>query len=261
MKLRLLKIDAFADRPLSGNPAALVPLEAWLPDALMQAIALENNQSETAFFVPEGEGYRLRWFTPNVEVDLCGHATLAAGEAVFRYLRPNARNVRFETKSGPLTVERLDDGRLVMNFPATPPTPHAAPDALVKGLGVAPIEALGGPDHIAVFKDAATVKALVPDLTALMTLDRRGVVATAPGANGVDYVLRFFAPKNAVPEDPVTGNAQTALVPYWAKRLGKTTLEVRQLSARGGAMTCSLVGDRVEIAGACALYLDGTIEV
>lgn len=261
MKLRLLKIDAFAEKPLSGNPAALVPLDAWLPDALMQAIALENNQSETAFFVAEGEGYRLRWFTPNVEVDLCGHATLAAGDAVFRYFRPAACTVRFETKSGPLTVDKRADGRLVMNFPATPPKKHPAPAALVRGLGRAPIEALGGPDHIALFETPAVVRALKPDLATLMTLDRRGVVATAPGEGGIDYVLRFFAPKNAVPEDPVTGNAQTALVPYWAARLGKTTLEVRQLSARGGAMTCALVGDRVEIAGHCALYLDGTIEV
>lgn len=262
MKLRLLKLDAFADRPLTGNPAAIVPLDAWLPDALMQQIALENNQSETAFFVPEGDGYRLRWFTPNVEVALCGHATLAAADAVFRFLKPALRTVRFETKSGPLTVVRGDDGLLVMNFPATPPRPNDPPsDALVTGLGRAPVETLAGPDHIAVFEDAATVRALKPDLALLETLDLRGVVATAPGEGGVDYVLRFFAPKNAVPEDPVTGNAQTALVPYWAKRLAKDRLSVRQLSARGGVMTCALKRDRVEIAGRCALYLDGMIEV
>ncbi len=262
MKLRLLKIDAFADRSLTGNPAAIVPLEAWLSVALMQQIAAENNQSETAFFVPEGEGYGLRWFTPNVEVALCGHATLAAGDAVFRFLKPSARSVRFETLSGPLTVARQGDGLLVMNFPATPPAANRAPpEALVNGLGRAPVEALAGPDHIAVFENAATVRGLKPDLALLETLDLRGVVATAPGEDGIDYVLRFFAPKNAVPEDPVTGNAQTALVPYWAKRLGKDRLSVRQLSPRGGAMTCALVGDRVEIAGRCALYLDGTIEV
>ncbi len=262
MKLRLLKIDAFAERPLTGNPAAVMPLAAWLPDALMQEIAAENNQSETAFFVPEGEGYRLRWFTPNVEVALCGHATLAAGDAMFRFLKPGARAVRFQTLSGPLTVARRDDGLLVMNFPGTPPAANRAPpEALVKGLGGAPVEVLAGPDHIAVFEDAAAVRALKPDLGLLETLDLRGVVATAPGEGGVDYVLRFFAPKNAVPEDPVTGNAQTALVPYWAKRLGKDRLSVRQLSARGGAMTCALVGDRVEIAGRCALYLDGTIDI
>ncbi len=261
MKYRLLKIDAFADRPLSGNPAAVMPLDAWLPDALMQQIAAENNQSETAFFVPEREGYALRWFTPNVEVALCGHATLAAGDAVFRFLQPDARLVRFETKSGTLTVERRDDGLLVMNFPATPPRANKPPDALVKGLGRAPVEALAGPDHIAVFENASIVRGLTPDLALLETLDLRGVVATAPGESGVDYVLRFFAPKNAVPEDPVTGNAQTALVPYWAKRLKKNTLSVRQLSARGGAMTCALIGERVEIAGRCALYLDGVIEL
>ncbi|MGD9537074.1 MAG: PhzF family phenazine biosynthesis protein [Alphaproteobacteria bacterium] len=261
MKLRLLKLDAFADRPLRGNPAAVVPLDAWLPDVLMQSIALENNQSETAFFVREGEGYRLRWFTPNTEVDLCGHATLAAADAVFRFLEPSARAVRFETKSGPLTVARGDDGLLVMNFPAAPPTPSTPPEALIRGLGRVPAETLAGPDHIAVFENADAVRALAPDHAVLETLDLRGVVATAPGEGGVDYVLRFFAPKNAVPEDPVTGNAQTALVPYWAARLGKARLAVRQLSARGGAMTCALNGNRVEIAGRCALYLDGTIEV
>jgi PhzF family phenazine biosynthesis protein len=261
MKLRLIKIDAFAERPLTGNPAALVPLEAWLPDALLQAIALENNQSETAFFVPEGEGWRLRWFTPNVEVALCGHATLAAGEAIFRFFRPEAARVRFETLSGPLTVTRAADGALVMDFPATPPCPEETPPALASGLGRSPLAALAGPDHIAVYADAATVRALRPDLGVLATLDRRGVVATAPGEEGVDYVLRFFAPKNAVPEDPVTGNAQTALVPYWAARLGRNRLAVRQLSPRGGAMTCTLEGERVAIAGRCALYLDGVIEV
>jgi PhzF family phenazine biosynthesis protein len=261
VRLRLLKLDAFADRPLHGNPAAVVPLDAWLPDVLMQSIALENNQSETAFLVAEGEGYRLRWFTPNTEVDLCGHATLAAADAVFRFLKPGAQRVRFETKSGPLTVERRDNGLLVMDFPATPPKQSRPPEALVRGLGRAPVETLAGPDYIAVFDSAEAVRSLAPDHAALETLDLRGVAATAPGEGRVDYVLRFFAPKNAVPEDPVTGNAQTALVPYWAKRLGKTRLEVRQLSARGGAIACALKGDRVEIAGRCALYLDGTIEV
>lgn len=261
MKLRLLKVDAFADRPLTGNPAAICPLEAWLPDALMQSIALENNQSETAFFVPQGEAYGLRWFTPNVEVALCGHATLAAADVIFRFVAPAARVLRFDTKSGRLSVERLGDGALVMNFPATPPRKSMPPDALSRGLGQRPLETLVGPDHIAVFENAETVRALKPDLALLETLDLRGVVATAPGENGVDYVLRFFAPKNAVPEDPVTGNAQTALVPYWAQRLGKDRLAVRQLSARGGTMTCALVGARVEITGRCALYLDGTIEV
>jgi PhzF family phenazine biosynthesis protein len=261
MKLRLIKLDAFAERPLEGNPAAVVPLDAWLPEALMQSIALENNLSETAFFVPEREGYRLRWFTPNTEVDLCGHATLAAADAVFRFLRPDSREVRFETKSGPLTVERGDAGMLVMNFPATPPKPNEPSDALVRGLGRKPAETLAGPDHIAVFERAEEVGELTPDLALLETLDLRGVVATAPGDGEVDYVLRFFAPKNAVPEDPVTGNVQTALVPFWAKRLGKDRLNVRQLSARGGAMSCRFKGQRVEIAGRCALYLDGVIDV
>jgi PhzF family phenazine biosynthesis protein len=258
MQLRLLKIDAFAEQPLRGNPAAVCPLESWLPDPLMQAIALENNLSETAFLVPAGTGYGLRWFTPNVEVDLCGHATLAAAYAVFRYLQPTLDAVVFDTKSGRLGVTRRED-QLEMDFPATPPVACAPPAALLEGLGESPNECLAGPDYIAVFDNAEMVRALKPHHAALMRLDRRGVVATAPGAPACDYVLRFFAPKNAVPEDPVTGNAQTALIPYWAKRLGRSRLAVRQLSPRGGTMTCGLNGARVTIAGRCALYLDGTI--
>ena len=216
MELRLLQIDTFTDVVLGGNPAAVCPLDAWLDDPTMQAIAAENNLSETAFFVPEGEGYNLRWFTPNVEVDLCGHATLSAAFVVFEELKPNTKRVDFATKSGRLTVVRAG-ADLVMDFPAQPATPVRPPELLVGALGEPPIEVLAGADYVAVFENATDVAQLEPDLGMLMQLDRRGVVATAPGDDS-DYVLRFFAPKNAVPEDPVSGNVQTALVPFWSHK-------------------------------------------
>ena len=259
MTLRLLQIDTFTERVLGGNPAAVCPLDAWLDDATMQAIAAENNLSETAFLVPEGEGYGLRWFTPNVEVDLCGHATLAAGFVVFEELRPGSERIAFETRSGRLAVVRAG-ADLVMDFPAQPAQPVTPPPALARGLGAAPATVLAGADYIAVFDDAAAVAGLRPDSRALTRLDRRGVVATAPGGDA-DYVLRFFAPKNAVPEDPVTGNVQTALAPYWARRLGKRRLSVRQLSARGGRMVCEDRGERVSIAGRAVLYMDARISI
>ena len=261
MAIRLLQIDTFTDRVLGGNPAAVCPLDDWLDEATMQAIAAENNLSETAFMVPEGEGWRLRWFTPNVEVDLCGHATLAAAFVVFEALRPGTDRVAFETLSGELTVTR-QGANLVMDFPAQPAQPVQPPEVLAQALGAEPSTVLAGADYVAVFENAAPVAALSPDQALLATLDRRGVVATAPGDDGdADYVLRFFAPKNAVPEDPVTGNVQTALVPYWASRLGKRRLAVRQLSARGGRMVCEDRGERVSIAGQAVLYMDATISL
>ena len=259
MAIRLLQVDTFTDRVLGGNPAAVCPLDAWLDEATMQAIAAENNLSETAFMVREGAGWRLRWFTPNVEVELCGHATLAAAFVVFETLRPGTDRVAFETLSGRLTVARQGVD-LAMDFPAQPAHPASAPAVLAEALGAEPAAVLAGADWIAVFESAAQVAGLAPDQALLATLDRRGVAATAPGEDGdADYVLRFFAPKNAVPEDPVTGNVQTALVPYWAGRLGKRRLAVRQLSARGGRMVCEERGARVSIAGRAVLYMDATI--
>lgn len=266
-RLRLLQVDTFTETVLGGNPAAVCPLERWLDDATMQAIALENNLSETAFMVKAGDAYELRWFTPNVEVDLCGHATLAAGWVVLNDLEPAAERADFDTKSGRLTVARAG-AELVMDFPAQPAAPCEPPALLIEGLGQAPETVLAGADYIAVFQDAAAVAALSPDLALLSRLDRRGVVATAPGdkvatapGGDADYVLRFFAPKNAVPEDPVTGNVQTALVPYWSHRLGKPRLSVRQLSARGGRMICEDLGARITIAGHAVRYLDATITI
>ncbi len=261
MRLPIYQVDAFTDNLFGGNPAAVCPLDAWLPDATMQAIAAENNLSETAFFVRDRGDYALRWFTPTVEVDLCGHATLAAGHVVFRFLEPQRDSVRFRTaKAGTLVVSKRAD-MLVMDFPARPATPSAAPPGLLAALGGAPREVLRARDHLVVYDSPADIAALKPDLAALATVDCWAAIVTAPGEDGIDFVSRFFAPAQGVPEDPVTGSAHCTLVPYWAKRLGKVALEARQLSRRGGALQCTLNGDRVSIAGRAVVYLEGQIEV
>jgi len=262
MRLPLYQIDAFTSRLFGGNPAAVCPLEAWLDDATLQAIALENNLSETAFLVPEGDGYRLRWFTPALEVDLCGHATLAAAFVVFETLRPGSDEVAFETRSGGLTVRR-DRDLLTMDFPAWPAREVQAgevQEALVRGLGVRPAAVYTTRDLMAVLETEAQVRTLRPDQTALAAIDALGIIATAPGEE-VDFVSRFFAPRAGIPEDPVTGSAHCTLAPYWAARLGKNRLEARQLSARGGELTCEVRGDRVAISGRCVSYLEGTIQL
>ena len=261
MRLPLYQVDAFTDRLFSGNPAAICPLTSWLPDATMQAIAAENNLSETAFFVPEGGDYALRWFTPTVEVDLCGHATLASGYVVMSLLEPQRRSVSFKTlKAGTLTVSKSSD-LLVMDFPARPAALAEPPSGLLAALGGAPRQVLRARDHLVVYGTAEEVAALKPDLAALAKVDCWAAIVTAPGENGVDFVSRFFAPAQGVPEDPVTGSSHTTLAPYWAERLGKTELEARQLSRRGGALRCTLNADRVSIAGRAVLYLEGLIEV
>jgi predicted PhzF superfamily epimerase YddE/YHI9 len=261
MRLPIYQVDAFTDSLFGGNPAAVCPLEAWLPEAAMQAIAAENNLSETAFFVRNGGDYALRWFTPTVEVDLCGHATLAAGHVVFHYLEPQRETVSFHTlKAGTLIVTRRAD-MLVMDFPARPASPAPPPPGLFAALGGAPREVLRARDHLIVYNTAAEIAALNPDLAALAKVDCWAAIVTAPGESGVDFVSRFFAPAQGVPEDPVTGSAHCTLVPYWAKRLGKMQLEARQLSRRGGALHCALQGDRVNIGGRAVVYLDGQIEV
>jgi predicted PhzF superfamily epimerase YddE/YHI9 len=261
MRLPIYQVDAFTDSLFGGNPAAVSPLEVWLPEAAMQAIAAENNLSETAFFVRNGGDYALRWFTPTVEVDLCGHATLAAGHVVFHYLEPQRETVSFHTlKAGTLIVTRRAD-MLVMDFPARPASPAPPPPGLFAALGGAPREVLRARDHLIVYNTAAEIAALNPDLAALAKVDCWAAIVTAPGESGVDFVSRFFAPAQGVPEDPVTGSAHCTLVPYWAKRLGKMQLEARQLSRRGGALHCALQGDRVNIGGRAVVYLDGQIEV
>ena len=261
MRLPIYQVDAFTGRLFGGNPAAVIPLERWLPDAAMQAIAAENNLAETAFFVPEGDGYGLRWFTPTVEVDLCGHATLASAYVVFRFLAPQREQVDFRTlKAGTLRVKRQGDA-LAMDFPARPPEKVSAPAGLAEALGKAPAEVWAARDYLAVYERPEEVAALAPDFAALARLDRFAVIVTAPGRDGVDFVSRFFAPAQGIAEDPVTGSSHCTLTPYWAKRLGKKTLAAQQISARGGELTCTDAGDRVVIAGRCILYLEGAIAV
>lgn len=259
MELPLYQVDAFTDRPFAGNPAAVVPLPEWLPDDTLQAVAAENNLSETAFLVPEGEGWRLRWFTPAVEVDLCGHATLATAHVLFQRLAPDRDRVDFDTLSGRLTVVR-DGDRLAMSFPARPPLRVEAPAGLAKALGAAPAEVWQARDLMAVFEDAATVRELRPDMAALAGLDAFAVMATAPGTD-CDFVSRFFAPAQGIPEDPVTGSAHCTLVPYWAERLGKKALHARQVSPRGGELFCDDQGERIRIAGHAVLVIEGTLRL
>lgn len=260
MQLRLFQIDAFTDAVFGGNPAAVCPLDSWLDDATLQAIAAENNLSETAFLVAANGAYDLRWFTPLAEVDLCGHATLASAHVVFHHLRQGADAVAFETRSGRLEVIRRDDGALAMDFPALAAHPVQAPPGLAAGLGATPEAVFADMDYLALFGSESAVTALSPDMGVLAQLDRRGVIVSAP-ADSVDFISRFFCPRLGVPEDPVTGSAHCMLAPYWAGRLGKTTLRARQASARGGVVDCSVVGDRVRLAGRAVQYLEGTITV
>jgi PhzF family phenazine biosynthesis protein len=259
MRIPLYQIDAFAGEVFRGNPAAVCPLEAWLPDETLQAIAAENNLSETAFLVAGGEDYHLRWFTPVTEVKLCGHATLASAFVVFHYLRPGSAAVTFQSLSGPLAVTREGE-LLTMDFPAWEPVPCEAPEALAAGLGRAPAEVLGTRDWLAVYESEEAVRTLRPDTERLRGLDRLGVIVTAPGSRS-DFVSRFFAPGAGIPEDPVTGSAHCTLAPYWGKRLRKQRLHALQVSARGGELFCELRGERVAISGRAARYLEGTIFV
>ncbi len=256
MRLPLYQIDAFASRPFAGNPAAVVPLAAWLPDDLMQAIAAENALSETAFFAPEGDGHRIRWFTPACEVDLCGHATLASAFVYFTELEPRRTAITFQSRSGPLSVAREGD-LLVLDFPSRPPAPAGPLMGLAEALGAPPLELWRARDLVAVLDSEATVRALQPDLTALARFDEFAIIVTAKGQEA-DFVSRFFAPRKGVPEDPVTGSAHATLVPFWAQRLGKAKLRALQVSPRAGELFCEAKGDRVAIAGRAVKVLEGT---
>lgn len=263
MPLPLYWIDAFTDKVFAGNPAAVVPLDTWLPDALMQRIAFENGLAETAFFVPVSPGrYHLRWFTPGAEVDLCGHATVATAFVLFTQLGFDGGCITFDSRSGPLHVTRLADGKIELDFPSRPAVPMAPPPALLRGLGATPAHYAQAQANLAVFNTATEVRALRPDFAALATLEQYGTIVTAPGdGEDCDFISRFFAPRVGVPEDPVTGSAHCVLTPYWAQRLGKQKLHARQLSVRGGELWCELAGDRVKIAGHAVLYLKGAIGV
>jgi len=261
MQIPLYQVDAFTSQVFAGNPAAVCLIDAWPDDALLQAIATENNLSETAFLVRRGDGFELRWFTPLVEVALCGHATLASAFVLFACRGWAGAEVRFETRrSGRLVVTRRGE-RLEMDFPARPPEPGARFPGLERALGVTAESLLASPeDALVVLPTERAVRAVRPDFTALRETDCRGVIVTAPGEN-CDIVSRFFAPRVGIAEDPVTGSAHCVLVPYWAQRLGRRQLHARQVSARGGELFCEDRGARVSIAGQAALYLEGDIRV
>ncbi len=262
MKLRLFQVDAFTDAVFGGNPAAVCPLDRWLPDTIMQAIAFENNLSETAFFVPVKDHYELRWFTPQIEVNLCGHATLASAFVLFEGLGAEAEVLEFETKSGRLRVRRGEQGRLAMDLPAWMPEPWDDLPVVAAALRANPSAAFKARDGLALFESESEVLALEPDFAAVAALDCLGLMATAPAdAPEIDFVSRFFAPGAGIDEDPVTGSAHCTLTPFWAKRLEKSDLVARQISARGGQLYCKLADDRVEVSGNAVLYLDGRIVV
>lgn len=260
MKLPLYQVDAFTDRVFAGNPAAVCPLPRWLPDATLAAIAAENNLSETAYVVPRGDDWELRWFTPTIEVDLCGHATLAAA-FVLLSLHPQRERLRFFSReAGELSVGR-DGDLLVLDFPARVPQPIEITEHVVRALGgVTPQALLRASKNLAVFETERTIRALSPDFDLIEQLPGDGLIVSAPG-DEVDFVSRYFAPHAGIDEDPVTGSAHCTLTPYWAEQLGKPTMQARQISARGGSLRCTLNGDRVEIAGRAVLYLEGTIEI
>ncbi len=261
MRTPIFQVDAFASRLFAGNPAAVMPMERFPSDEVMQAIAAENNLAETAFLVPRGEDYQLRWFTPACEVPLCGHATLASAAVVLQRLKPGRLSVVFHTASGPLTVTRKSGG-YVMDFPALASQEVATPAGLAEALGLRPIEVYANKvNYLAVLESEGAVRGLQPDIAAVARLDRSGVIVTAPGEGGYDFVSRYFAPAKGIPEDPVTGGAHCMLTPYWATRLNKTQLRAYQASRRGGEIGCRLAGERVELEGACVFYLEGTAEV
>ena len=246
-EIPIYQVDAFASRLFAGNPAAVCPLDDWLPDPVMQAIAAENNLSETAFIVPQGEDFQLRWFTPACEVDLCGHATLGTAFVVTTILQPGRDSVCFHTRSGALDVRRVGDD-FTMDFPAIEGARVERTGPVSEALGAPVQEVWQASDIMAVLADEAAVRDLRPDMAATARLDTRGVMVTAAGTD-CDFVSRFFAPQSGISEDPVTGSAHCMLTPYWARRLGKTRLSARQLSARGGELTCELAGERVLISG------------
>jgi PhzF family phenazine biosynthesis protein len=259
MKLDIYQVDAFTSEPFHGNPAAVVPLDAWLPDDTMLDIAAENNLAETAFFVPNSDGFDLKWFTPTVEMDLCGHATLGTAFVLWNQLGYAQDSIDFETRSGRLTVKREGD-LMVMDFPSRPAEPTDAPDGLSAALGAAPEKVLKSRDLLCVYNSEAEILALRPDFKAIKELGVHAVSVTAPGDRS-DFVSRFFAPAVGVDEDHVTGSVHCTLIPYWAERLGKNKLYARQVSQRGGELRCELAGDRVKIGGSAVLYLKGEIYV
>lgn len=258
MQYTIFQVDAFTDKVFEGNPAAVVPLDEWLPDEVMQKIALENNLSETAFFIPSGKGYHIRWFTTATEVNLCGHATLASAHVLFNILDFNKKEIRFESKTGELKVKKEDD-LIVLDFPTSSLKEIDLSAKAEQAFGKMPLKCLKGrEDMMFVFTHEKDIQNLAPDFQYLKTLNARGIIATASSAK-YDFVSRFFAPIEGIDEDPVTGSAHTMLIPYWAVELGKEEMIARQISARGGTLHCKHLGERVEIAGKAVTYLTGNV--
>lgn len=258
MSLEIFQVDAFTSKPFGGNPAAVVPLEIWLDDDLMQKIALENNLSETAFFVKNDGVYNIRWFTPTFEIDLCGHATLASAYVICEILKLETDTVKFHShKSGSLTVEKKDD-LLVLDFPSRPVSPVEVPDGLIEAIGSEPKEVFKARDYFLVYESEQEILDIKPNFSKLLEIDAHGFIVTAKG-DSADFVSRFFAPEVGVFEDPVTGSAHCNLISFWAERLGKTKLFAKQVSSRGGELFCELAGERVKIGGNAVLYLKGEI--
>lgn len=259
MELRQYQVDAFAEHVFTGNPAAVVLLPDWLPDRVLQAIAAENNLSETAFLVAEGKDYQLRWFTPLAEVDLCGHATLASAHILFVHECVQQQQIKFHTRSGELLVSRVGE-QLEMSLPAQLPSLCVPPPSLVSALGLPPEVVLAAEDYLAVYPSEAIVRAIKPDLAMLSALDRRGVIITAVG-HEADFVSRFFAPKLGIDEDPVTGSAHCQLAPYWGARLQLKEMRAYQCSRRGGWISCRLAGEKVFLTGKAVTVLEGTLRL
>ena len=259
MELSLYHIDAFASELFKGNPAAVCPLEEWLPDKLMQKIAFENNLSETAFFIYNEKRFHIRWFSPTNEVDLCGHATLATAFVIFNILGYDQNIIEFESKSGLLKVIK-DDDNLILDFPAQPPKPCDISQDIINALNITPIECLKSQDLIVVLNDEIDVQVMEPDFEVFKKFDLRGMIITAK-SDKYDFVARCFFPGLGIDEDPVTGSAYTQLAPYWATKLGKDIFKVKQLSARGGELICELYKDRVLISGKAIKYMEGKIKI
>ena len=260
MKQKIYQIDAFAEKVFTGNPAAVCILDTWLDDRIMQQIAMENNLAETAYAVKVDNHYEIRWFTPEVEVDLCGHATLATAYVLFQFYGVDSMLLEFYSpRSGKLTVEKDNDGFLIMNFPKDDIRVVENVDAINSAIGKVPIKTFKGKtDYLLIYSSQSEIEQMTPNFHLLDQLDCRGVIVSGPGEE-VDFVSRFFAPQCGIPEDPVTGSAHTTLIPYWSESLGKTKLTAKQLSARGGDIRCEYLGERVKIAGKAVLYMEGEI--
>jgi PhzF family phenazine biosynthesis protein len=260
MKLKIFQVDAFTENLFGGNPAAVIPLDHWLPDTLMQKIAAENNLAETAFFISKGNDYHLRWFAPTVEVDLCGHATLATAHVMFTHLGYNRPQINFDSRSGMLSVQK-EGNRLTLDFPKDDPQKIDTPKVILDAIHIKPVEVCKGKNFLlVVLNSQKEIEELNPVINEVAKAHRHGVIFTAKG-NETDFVSRCFFPNSGIDEDPVTGSAHTMLAPYWSARLGKTRLNARQLSKRMGNLECEIVEDRIKISGQAVTYLKGEIEL